>query len=67
MKGCGLGFILGILIGLVLRFSVLGKQDVVVVVGIVFLAAFLGYAADMLIYIQTDYQIDRRLEEVTRK
>ncbi len=67
MKGCSLGLILGILLGLALRLSVLEAQDVVVWGGIVFLAASLGYVADMLIYIRTDYQIHRRLEEVTRR
>ncbi len=67
MKGRGLGIIFGVLIGLALRFALLSKQDAMVTVGIVFFAAFIGYLVDMLVYIQTDYQTDRRLDEVTRR
>ncbi len=67
MKRSGFGFIIGILIGLLLQFAGLGDNAILLTAAAVFGGAVIGYLVDLLVYITGPYQVERRLQEVTRR
>ncbi len=67
MKGSGFGFIIGILIGLLLQFAGLGDNAILLTAAAVFSGAVIGYLVDLLVYVTGPYQVERRLQEVTRR
>ncbi len=67
-RGKGIGFIIGLAIGLLINVAGFGAFDLVLVVAVIFGCAMLGWVCDLVGYIVSgNYAIDRRMTEITSR
>ncbi len=67
-RGRGIGFIVGLVIGLIINVVGFWAFNVVLMVGIVFGCAILGWVCDLVGYIVSgNYAIDRRMADITSR
>lgn len=67
-RGKGIGFIAGLVIGLLINVAGLRAFDLVLMVAVMFSCAMLGWVCDLLGYIISgNYAIDRRMADITSR
>ena len=67
-RGKGIGFVVGLVAGLVLNALGLFASDIIMMAAIVFGCATFGWVCDLIGYIASgNYQVDRRLVDATRR
>lgn len=67
-RGKGIGFIAGMVIGLLINMAGLWGFDLVLMIAVMFSCAMLGWVCDLVGYIISgNYAIDRRMADITTR